>query len=204
MENLNTTVLYGVPKVAYGSEGCTPFPMCVHSCANYLGLPVDYTQAIVESGAAFRLVWDTACWDGGNVDAIFTFDQPDKLFACGMRIMERSLKILRRTPETKKEDFIDFIRTEIDAGHPVIALGIIGPPEACVIAGYRDGGDTLLGWNVFQEYPENQAQVQFEQNGYFITKSWWENPMTQALIATGADALYMGCWLKCDIFWLKC
>ena len=189
MEISNTTILYGVPKVAYGTEGCTPFPMCVHSCANYLGLPVDYTQVMAESGAAFRLVWDTACWDGGNVDAVFTFDDPDKLFACGMRIMGGRLKILRRTPETRKEDFIDFIRTEIDSGHPVIALGIIGPPEACVIAGYRDGGDTLLGWNVFQEYPENQTQVQFEQNGYFITKSWWENPMTEALIAAGADTL---------------
>ena len=42
---------------------------------------------------------------------------------------------------------------------------------------------------MFQEYPEYQTQVQFEQNGYFITKSWWENPLTHALIATGADAL---------------
>ncbi|MDE7201490.1 MAG: helix-turn-helix domain-containing protein [Lachnospiraceae bacterium] len=188
-ENSNTTILYGVPKVAYGEESSTPFPMCVRSCANYLGLPVDYTQIMVESGSAFRLVWDTACWNGSNVDAVFTFDQPEKTLACGMRVMGQSLKILRRTPETKKETFTDFIRTEIDSGHPVIALGIIGPPEACVIAGYQDSGDTLLGWNVFQEYPEYQAQVQFEQNGYFITKSWWENPSTEALIATEGDVL---------------
>lgn len=189
MDNQNTAILYGVPKVAYGQDGCTPFPMCVHSCAKYLGIPMDYTQAMAESGAAFRLAWDTACWNGGNVDAVFAFDQPDKVFVCGMHAMGRSLKMLERRPETKKEEFIDFIRAEIDAGNPVIALGIIGPPEACVIAGYRDGGDTLLGWNVFQEYPENQSTVQFEQNGYFITKSWWENPETQGLMATGTDPL---------------
>ena len=144
---------------------------------------------MAESGAAFRLAWNTACWDGGNVDAVFTFDDPAKVFRCGMRAMERELKFLGRTPETKKEDFTDFIRREIDAGNPVIALGVIGPPEACVITGYREGGNVLMGWNVFQEYPEYQASVRFEKNGYFITADWWENPDTTALIATGTESL---------------
>ena len=144
---------------------------------------------MAESGAAFRLAWNTACWDGGNVDAVFTFDDPAMVFRCGMRAMERELKFLGRTPETKKEDFTDFIRREIDAGNPVIALGVIGPPEACVITGYREGGNVLMGWNVFQEYPEYQANVRFEKNGYFITADWWENPDTTALIATGTESL---------------
>lgn len=144
---------------------------------------------MAESGAAFRLAWNTACWDGGNVDAVFTFDDPAMVFRCGMRAMERELKFLGRTPETKKEDFTDFIRREIDAGNPVIALGVIGPPEACVITGYREGGNVLMGWNVFQEYPEYQASVRFEKNGYFITADWWENPDTTALIATGTESL---------------
>ena len=187
MENQNTAIIYGVPKVAYGPEGCTPFPMCIRSCAEYLGLSMDYTQAMAESGAAFRLVWDTSCWNGGHVDAVLTFDQPDKLFACGFRAMGRNITMLERTPDTKKEEFIRIIRKEIDSGRPVIALGIIGPPEACVITGYRDGGDTLLGWNVFQEYPENQANVEFEPCGYFITKSWWDNPDTLALLAISEE-----------------
>ena len=189
MEKQDNAILYGVPKVAYGQDGCTPFPMCVHSCARYLGLRVDYTRAMAESGAAFRLVWDTSCWNGGNVDAILTFDDPAKVFHCGMRAMERELRFLGRAPETKKKDFTDFIRREIDAGNPVIALGIIGPPEACVITGYREGGNALMGWNVFQEYPEYQASVRFAENGYFITEGWWENPDTVALIATGTESL---------------
>lgn len=187
MENM--AILYGVPKVAYGTEGCTPFPMCVKSCAEYLGVAVTYSQIMAESGAAFRLVWDTSCWNGGNVDAIFTFDDPAKIFVSGLRAMRRELKLLARTKETKKDDFISFIRKEIDEGNPVIALGIIGPPEACVIAGYRDGGNTLMGWNVFQEYPEHQSLVKFEQNGYFITNTWWENPDTCAVIATGTEVI---------------
>ncbi|MCI9338595.1 MAG: RNA polymerase subunit sigma-24 [Lachnospiraceae bacterium] len=189
MDKQDNAILYGVPKVAYGQDGCTPFPMCIHSCGKYLGLSMDYTRAMAESGAAFRLVWDTACWNGGNVDAVLAFDDPAKIFDCGMRAMERRLEILDRTPETKKEDFMDFIRKEIDAGNPVIALGIIGPPEACVITGYQESGNVLTGWNVFQEYPEYQASVRFDQNGYFITGDWWENPETRALIATGTDSL---------------
>ncbi|MCI9675097.1 MAG: helix-turn-helix transcriptional regulator [Lachnospiraceae bacterium] len=185
----DNAILYSVPKVDYGPDGCTPFPMCIHSCAKYLGLCVDYTRAMAESGAAFRLVWNTACWDGGNVDAIFTFDDPVKLFLCGIRAMERELKFMGRTPQTKKEDFMDFIRREINVGNPVIALGIIGPPEACIITGYREGGNVLMGWNVFQEYPEYRTCVRFENNCYFITEDWWENPDTTALIATGTKSL---------------
>ncbi|MBQ8554380.1 MAG: RNA polymerase subunit sigma-24 [Clostridia bacterium] len=179
-------MLYGVPKVAYGQEGCTPYPMCLRSCGQYLGLDVDYARIMAESGAAFRLTWNTAEWDGGNVDAVFAFDDPEKMFACGMRALGRGCRILKRTQETAKGEFLTLIRREIDAGNPVIGLGIIGPPEACVIAGYQ--GEALLGWNVFQEYPENRAAVSFAENGYFITSAWWENPDTIGLIAMDGDA----------------
>ena len=52
----NTAILYNVPKVAYGIDGCTPFPLCIESCAKYLNVPISYAQAMVESGAAFRMV----------------------------------------------------------------------------------------------------------------------------------------------------
>ena len=47
----------------------------------------------------------------------------------------------------------------------------------------------LMGWNVFQEYPEYQASTRFEENGYFLTGDWWENPDTTALIATGTESV---------------
>ena len=180
-----STILYGVPKVAYGQGGCTPFPLCLKACAEYLGKNMSYARAMAESGAAFRLTWNTKQWDGGNVDVIHTFDDPAKVYACGLRSMGQSLRMLGRRAETTKEEFMDFICREIDEGNPVIALGIIGPPEAGIVAGYRDNAQTLLGWNVFQDYPENQAAVQYEENGYYVTKAWWENPDTVALFATG-------------------
>lgn len=49
----------------------------------------------------------------------------------------------------KKAEFIDFIKKQIDKGYPCIALGIIGPPEACILTGYKDNGNILLRWNFF-------------------------------------------------------
>ena len=185
----NYKILYGVSKVAYGLGGCTPFPLCLKACSEYLGRPISYAKAMAESGAAFRLAWNTAEWDGGNVDVSLTFDNSDKVYACGLRSMGCCFKTVGRTAETSKEEFMDFICREIDEGNPVIALGIIGPPEAGIVAGYRDGGQTLVGWNVFQDYPENGSAVHYEENGYYATDAWWENPDTQGLFATGgADA----------------
>ncbi len=92
------------------------------------------------------------------MDAVLAFDDPTKMFRLGIRAMERGFRFLGRTPETKKEEFMDVIRKEIDEGSPVIALGVIGPPEACIVTSCREGGSVLTGWNVFQEYPEYQAR----------------------------------------------
>lgn len=60
-----------------------------------------------------------------------------------------------RKDNTKKEDFITYIKSNIAKGYPIIALGIIGSPEPCIIAGYEANGDIVVGWNFFQ----NDAMV---------------------------------------------
>jgi len=77
------------------------------------------------------------------------------------------------------------ISREIDAGRPVIGFGIIGPPEACVITGYRDGGETLLGWSFFQDMPEYAVGIAKEPCGYFVRQGWYEHPDTVAVSALG-------------------
>jgi hypothetical protein len=52
-----------------------------------------------------------------------------------------------------------------------------------VIAGYRDGGDTLLGWNFFQAFPEFAGGVGFDPSGYFITAKWWDDPANETVAA---------------------
>jgi AraC-like DNA-binding protein len=177
-------VLYGVQKVEYRYGECTPFAASLRSCLNYLGQDARYAYLMAATGAAFRLRWNPSCWDAGNVDIMNVFADPEEAFVRGFRAAGRSFAFLRRDADTTKEEFIRFIRAEIDEGRPVVALGIIGPPEACVIAGYRAGGDTLLGWNFFQAMPEFGGG-RVDESGYFLTDSWWENPSTRMLMSIG-------------------
>lgn len=180
-------ILLGVPKVEYSGDGITPFPRCLKACVNYLGMDVSYDYVMAASGAAFRLTWDTKSWNCGNVDTIFTFDDPSKIFRLGIESLGCEYNLIGRTPKTNKSEFNDFIKAKIDAGMPIIARGIIGPPETCIITGYRDRGDTLLGWNFFQDNPEFASGVTFDESGYFITDKWWENPNTNAVMSLGEN-----------------
>lgn len=98
----------------------------------------------------------------------------------------REFSFLGRDEDTTKEEFIDFIKSHIDEGYPCIALGIIGPPEPCIITGYRKNGEELLGWNFFQNDPEFAANLEVDESGYFICNNWWENTDTQAVMCMGA------------------
>ena len=177
-------ILCGVPKVSYGAfGGITPLPICMKAAANYLGIPLDYAEAMVRCGAAFRLTWNETRWDGGNVDVEFTFDDPLKVFRYALESLGFASNLISRGPETTKAQFSDFIKENIDAGIPVLARGVVGPPEMGLVTGYRHGGDTLLGWSVFQDYPEEAGSVRFDESGYYITDRWWENECTNAVIS---------------------
>jgi AraC-like DNA-binding protein len=186
-QSLNgSMILYGVPKVAYGIYGCTPYPICLKSVFNYLGEDVDYDYIMAMCGAAFRLTWDTRGWNLGNVDVCFTFDKYETVYIQGVEGLGRKYGVIERKPETNKQEFIDFIKTQIDNGRPCIATGIIGPPEACIITGYKNNGETLLGWNFFQNNPTfGSSKTTFDESGYFICDDWWENEDTQSVISIG-------------------
>ncbi len=175
-------ILLGVPRVQYGPECLTPFPACLRACANYIGIDISYDYVMAASGAAFRLTWDETQWNLGNVDSIFTYDDPERVYRQGIESLGCSYSLLDRESSTK-EEFIKFNKSQIDKGNPVIALGIIGPPEACIITGYRNGGDTLLGWSFFQDNPEYNRDITFDEAGYYITQRWWDNPDTLAVMA---------------------
>ena len=100
--NKESAVLYGVPKVHYGAfGGCTPFPVCLKAVANYMGMTLDYEDAIVQCGAAFRLVWDTTAWNGGNVDVLWAFDEPMTVYRKGIEALGCEFKLLERAGTVK-------------------------------------------------------------------------------------------------------
>ncbi len=166
-----------------------------------MGQPVAYHHLTAITGAAFRLLWNTEYWDGGNVDILGIRPDATEPLRRAMDAVGRDYTLLCKPqhaalladPEGKSKSvktgdklaFVDLIRHEIDAGRPVIGFGIIGPPEACVITGYRDGGETLLGWDFFQDMPEYASGIEKEPCGYFVRQGWYKHPDTLAILALG-------------------
>lgn len=56
--------------------------------------------------------------------------------------------------------------TAIEAGIPFIAFGLTDPPEAALVCGYGDEGQTLCGWSHFQNGMETL------ENGMFQASDW--------------------------------
>ena len=172
------TVIENVPKVAFapihdGKWEFTPFPSCLKAALSSIGDSFSYHYLLGTSGAAFRLVWHGKRWEGGNVDIVFMAENPVEPFRRALVATGRDYEILLNNaarwdsaefpPATQakylsailKNDealFKDKIVDSIDRGRPVIGLGIVGPPEACIITGYDDGGNVLIGWSMFQEH----------------------------------------------------
>lgn len=185
--NSDSTVLYSVPKAGWGEYGgLTPYPICLKAAAAYLGEDVDYPFIMASSGAAFRFVWNSTDWDLSNLDIYHTFTESNRVYRLAAEALGREFFFLGRDKDTSKDEFIAFIKSHIDEGYPCIALGIIGPPEACLITGYRKNGAELLGWNFFQADPEFGGNVKIDESGYFISDAWWENTDTQAVMCMGA------------------
>lgn len=187
-KNNESTILYGVPKVEWGTYGgSTPYPICLKACADYLGDDLEYPSVMVASGGAFRFTWNEKAWDMSNVDIFHTFgeDGEENIYAYAAKALGREFSMLNRTESTTKEEFVQFIKKHIDEGFPCIAQGIIGPPEACIITGYRENGNVLLGWNFFQYDPAFGGNVTIDESGYFVCDNWWENADTQSVMCLG-------------------
>lgn len=185
-QNKNSTILYGIRKIEHGAYGSnTMFPICVKAVSEYLGDDVSYAYIMAATGAAFRLVWNREHWDFSNIDIYHTLKESNDIYQYGAKALGREFSFLGREEGTSKEEFSTYIKTAVANGYPVIALGVIGPPEPCVVAGFDVDGDVVMGWNFFQNDPEFSTAVSIMDNGYFKCGTWWENTDTQAVMCIG-------------------
>lgn len=186
-QNEKSTILYGIRKIEHGAYGSNAmFPICVKAVSEYLGDDVSYAYIMAATGAAFRLVWNREEWDLSNIDIFHTLRESNDIYQYGAKALGREFSFLGREEGTTKEEFAAYMKKNIAKGYPVIALGIIGPPEPCIVAGYKEDGDVVMGWNFFQEDPEFSLETDKMDNGYFLCDTWWENTDTQAVMSIGA------------------
>jgi hypothetical protein len=154
-------VLDGVPCIGFHRH-LSPFPGSLFACQEYLGEEPDYDFLMGASGAAFRRLWNRD--DGGNIDLSHLGDTPFKLVFDALGYEWRAVPI-------EKSAMIAAIQESLERGVPVISFGILGPPEAGIVTGYREDGAVLLGWSYFQT--DNQA--------YYEKSDWFETLQSNTL-----------------------
>jgi len=176
------------------------FPSVVRACLESLGdglgcrqvgvwnkdwrLGCAYAYLMGTTGAAFRLNWKPG-WHGDNVGTYLVSDDPSEIFRRGFASVGYECEIVCKTQQGQNSEpfFRSKIAESIRKGRPVIAHGVVGPPEECIVAGFDEGGDVLVGWNFFQGFPDCNAGVEFEPSGMFRKRNWF--PDTWSLVLIG-------------------
>lgn len=126
-----------------------------------------YDAILAATGMAFGLLWhkdvcpssfDLTQVNDHNATILHAFDY-----------VGYNCEIVERTGSNLRE-MKDLITQSIDAGRPVLAFGIVGPPECSIVCGYDGGGDTLFGWSHFQSYNPDDC----ESDGMFRKSDWYD------------------------------
>ena len=204
-------VLENVPRVHFfeGGNHCPEdiiIPSAMRAILEYLGeedygcrhcpsrgqaskVQCTYSFLVGVSGAAAFLSWKEG-WHGDNV-ALFYMDADAG--AVERRIFQATgytyEVVMKEEGRDNEAIFRERIIQSIDRGVPILAYGVIGPPEPSIVTGYDDGGDVLIGWNFFQNFPEFNAGVEFEDaaegqpSGYFRKRDWFQD--TENLLIIG-------------------
>ncbi len=205
-DNFARKVIEGVPRVKYfsGGKNCPEsytFPSCLSASLKSMGedygvkeievhgskwqLNNGYVFLMGTSGEAFRLFWKPG-WNLDNVGIIGKETDPNEFITRAFEAAGYAHKIIyKRENDAGAETQFkkDIIKSIHDKGHPVIALGVIGPPECCIITGYDEDGDVLIGWSYFQGSAEFKKGIDFEPSGYFRKRNWFKD--TWAIITIG-------------------
>ena len=198
-------VLEGVPHVHFfeGGPRCPEditLPSIIRAYLEYLGdedfgckhcqaknpnckIFCTYSFFIGVTGAAAFLSWKKG-WHGDNVALFYMSDDPAAPERNAFKAAGYAHEWLEKAENQDSEPlFRQRIIESLQKGRPVIGYGIIGPPEPCLITGYDEGGDVLIGWNFFQGIPDFNAGVELEPSGQFRKRNWY--PDTPCLLFVG-------------------
>ena len=155
-------ILDGVENIEW-KKGCNCFSGSVVACMQFFKEDVSYHFVAAVSGAAFHIQW---AWEPDNCAPEITL---------GEELARRTFRALgykytqitdfeKTSPENSEAAWRRRIIANIDKGYPIIARGVVGPPECCVIAGYAQEGEVLLGRSYFYQ----------DSKGYFRKHDWYK------------------------------
>lgn len=140
----------GVRKVSWDTGEMSEFAASLCSALQTLGDPIPYWEIMAVSGSAFRFTLQAGAWDFTNYS--FLNIAADPLEPARRAITAAGYACSFYQPGSFEEDAAR-IMSSIDRGVPVLAYRIVGPSDYCIITGYDERGQVLLGWSTFQDIP---------------------------------------------------
>jgi RNA polymerase sigma factor (sigma-70 family) len=177
-----------------------PFSSCLRSCLEFLGDDLGYKKINVHdmewrldntyvylmgtTGSSFKLSWKPG-WHYDNPSIEHMSEDPFAPIKRGLDSVGYAYEIIHKEAGRDNEStFRSRIMASIsEHGRPVIANGVVGPPVDCVITGFDEEGEVLIGWSYFQKAKEFSDDVEFEKDGYFRKRNWFKD--THRLIILG-------------------
>ncbi|HEY3281628.1 MAG TPA: hypothetical protein VGN26_05090, partial [Armatimonadota bacterium] len=199
--------LEGVPLISFNLHNLLPgwspevscFSSCLRSVMEYLGTTCDgsklprgdpgwhatYIYLMGASGEAYRFFFPTEGYRFVEGVRNMTADPTEgieRAFCAAGLGCEILLKSQGHSDEAEYRAKI--LRSIAEDHRPVLAFGVVGAPECCVITGFDEGGDVLLGWSFFQEEEKGKPGLEFEPSGYFRKRDWFEE--TEGIVLVGA------------------
>jgi len=176
-----------------------PFPACMRVLAEYLGddrfgcvgrRPADGSRTVPcankffvgVSGIGFAMNWK---WEPGGFNLLNLDSHPEEHIrrcfeALGLEvsiIANREHELASHFSSADnggKEELKAALQGSIDRGMPCIAFGVLSIPEACLVTGYDDHGEVLIGRSVFQGFEELQSDTESGENGHFRSTGWYD------------------------------
>lgn len=174
---------------------------CQHAAGDPSRAGCTYAYLIAASGHGSGLTWHAHQWDGANQSIAIGFPDPNTPFRRTLAAVGYTYELAGNADGSHAsgdginclghyEDeatLRERIVSSLVDGRPCIGFGIVGPPEACLLTGYDEQGDTLLGWSMFQQWPECTVGVEFEPSGQFRKRDWYADTSAIMTIGPGRD-----------------
>jgi hypothetical protein len=135
---------------------------------------------------AFKMTWKEG-WYLGNPGLNHLTDDLGQPYGRAFEAIGYAYELLHKKDSTEPEFRERIVESIRDRHHPVIARGVVGPPEECMIVGFDKGGEVLIGWSYFQAVPEFSEGVEFEPSGYFRKKGWFADTESIVLLEGKVD-----------------
>jgi hypothetical protein len=157
----------------------------------FLGEPEPYRYRLFlgASRMAFGALWHPTKWDSGFDNVWLLAEDPLEPVRRALEAAGYEYELVGNRDVGPKETWFprgafpqalsaDELRgrvcAEIQAGRPAIAFGLMS--GAAVVAGYQDGGQTLVGWSMFDE----KNPPERDPLGYLLYRNWPE--LTEAVL----------------------